>query len=205
MNCRSAITWPDESSSSSSSPPDGAAPPNTDAIRGGAAPSGGLLLELLDSSGQVIAERQFTVQRVSLDRLDSGVDLAGFRVALPLNGETLGFRIRNGQNVVFQRQVSGPAPELPREPSWMASGTEARLSLAPASNQAGTITYDVSFSPDGGDSWLVLEMGQDAPTFSVSRSLLIGASAPLVKVGASDGVRVESRVYSVPESVLVVP
>jgi hypothetical protein len=182
------------------------APAHMQAVPAQATPAGGpMVLELLDSSGQVLAQRPFALQPISLDRLHSGLDLAGFRVAMAPKADVTGFRIRDDQSVVFQRRVSGAAPELSSEPSWTNSNTEARLSLAPASGQAGSLTYEIRFSPDGGTTWVVLGLDQSEPTFSMTRSLLKDAATPVVKVLASDGVRVTSRVYPVPANVINAP
>jgi hypothetical protein len=182
------------------------APARLQAMPPGAAPTAGpLQLELLDSSGQVLAEQPFALTPLSLDRLHSGVDLAGFRVALRPDPNVAGFRILDGQAVVFQRQASGPAPELPGEPTWTSSNTEARMSLASAATLPGAITYDISFSPDGGKSWRLLELSQAAPTASLAANILSGASDPMVRVTASDGVRVTTRVYLVPASLVRAP
>jgi hypothetical protein len=176
------------------------APARTQAALAAAAPADGpFVLELLDLSGQVIASRPFNLQPISIDRLQGGSDLAGFRIAMPAVAGAAGLRIVERQSVVvFQRQVSGPAPELREGESWAAIGGEAQLSWVPVTNQARTLSYDVRFSPDGGGRWVVLSLGQLDSSVAVPADLLSYAPAPMVEVQASDGVRTSTRVYPVP-------
>jgi hypothetical protein len=182
------------------------APARMQAVPANATQAGGpMVLELLDSAGQVLTQRPFALQPISLDRLHSGLDLAGFRVAMRSEADVAGFRIRDGQSVLFQRQVTGRAPALPIKAAWTASNTEARFSLAAGVSQPDSLTYEIRYSPDGGTTWVVLGLDQTEPAFAMPRSLLKGASAPVVRVMASDGVRVASRIYPVPASVILVP
>ncbi|MEP7359174.1 MAG: M66 family metalloprotease, partial [Anaerolineales bacterium] len=175
------------------------APARSLRVPAGAAPADGpLLLELLDAAGQVLASQPFALQPMSLDRLDSGEDLAGFRVALPVIEGASGFRIRDGAVTLFEQQVSGEAPTFSGEASWTASEAEARLKWRAAGGQASGLTYDVRFSPDGGARWIVLALGQATAEIPLERSMLASATAPIVEVQASDGVRTASRIYAVP-------
>jgi hypothetical protein len=54
----------------------------------------------------------------------------------------------------------------------------------------------VRFSPDGGTTWRLLVVDSAAASVSVPAEWLPGATQPVVEVQASDGLRVDTRVYA---------
>jgi hypothetical protein len=55
--------------------------------------------------------------------------------------------------------------------------------------------FRVRYSPDGGVTWTVLALDTTSAQISVPADLLAGATAPVLEVQASDGVRTGSRTF----------
>jgi hypothetical protein len=158
--------------------------------------SGPLRLELLDGAGKLLKSQTFGSVTMGLDLFRTGFYRQGFRVALPVLPGAAGFRIYWDDRLLYERAVTGPAPTLrdAAQPASVADGT--RLGWSLATGQAG-VTYRVRASADGGQSWLVLAIDQAEPAVTLPRALLKGGAQAIVEVQASDGVRTDTRTYTV--------
>ena len=159
------------------------------------AASGPLRLDLVDATGQVFRSQMFAAVPISIDRLDSGFDQQGFRVVLPPALGATGFRIYQGDQVVYQRVAQGPAPSLASTLSTATTAEGTRLGWNLASGPAD-VTYSVRLSNDGGQSWQVLAVDQPASSILLPATSAKGGGALLVEVQASDGVRTDTRAYA---------
>ena len=164
-----------------------------------AAQSGLYQMQVLDAQGKVLAAQAFTPMAVAED-LQGGVpnapnqtaDALGFHVALPVVDGAATLRLVRGGAVLWERQASGSLPAL-AAPRVVAQTTEA-LDWSLAEINLG-LTYRVSFSPDGGATWMLLTPAASSPAVSIPASLLKGATAPVIEVQASDGVQVTRQTY----------
>jgi hypothetical protein len=154
--------------------------------------SGPLRLELLGAAGQVLAAQAFTSVNVSVDFLHSGFYQQGFRVAVPSVPGATGFRILRGDQTLYQRAVSGPAPQLAARLQGPARAGSTQLSWSLAAGPAQT-RYSVSISRDGGQTWQALAV--DQPQLSIVPPAAAGQGGGLLRVQASDGVRTDTRIY----------
>ena len=157
---------------------------------------GPLRLDLVDGAGRVLKSRSFTGVDVALDTFRTGFYQQGFRVALPVTAGVAGFRIYRGSQLLYERSATGPAPRLATtaETTVSAAGTRVGWSLA-----AGPVrlTYSVRLSWDGGQTWQVLAIDQSDASITLPAVTVKGRAA-IVEVQASDGVRTDTRRYSVP-------
>lgn len=150
--------------------------------------SGSHRVELLDARGQVLVSQPFNPVLIASDSKQTKAYSRGFRVALPVVEGATTFRIYEGEAVVFERAVEGAAPKLKVVDSTLASeGAVVRWQLTAG---AADTVYHVRFSPDGGQTWIVLALNTTTPSLTVPASLLDKATHPIVEVQASDGVRV---------------
>lgn len=158
-------------------------------------------LDLVDGAGAVLASRSFDAVPYLVDPWNAHdeaydtSDSRGFMVALPPVTGARGLRVFRSSQLVYERQVSGPAASL-RTGIFAVEHPGGQLwSLSNASRRPG-LAYRASFSPDGGANWLLLEPGSTAPTIFVPAELLAGASRPVIEVQASDGLRVARATYT---------
>ncbi len=166
-----------------------------------AATSGPYQLEVLDAQGHVLASQAFTPLSIAVDQ-QSGLpnapnltaDFLGFRVAVPVVAGAVGLRVTQDAAVVWERQVGGPAPDLAA--AALTDEGEGALAWSVSGAHLG-LSYRLSFSPDGGKTWTLLEPAAATPNITVPAELLAGAVHPLVEVQASDGLRVTRETYEV--------
>ncbi len=157
---------------------------------------GPLRLDLLDSAGNVLRSQSFASVPISIDRLHSGFDQQGFRVALPPAPGATAYRIYQGTQLVYERRALGPAPRLASSLANAATAEGTRLGWALADGSAD-VTYSVRLSRDGGQSWQVLAVDQPASTVILPAASGKGGGAMIVEVQASDGVRTDTHTYPV--------
>ena len=160
------------------------------------ASSGPLRLELLDGAGKLLLSQTFASVTMGLDLFRTGFYRQGFRVALPVLPGAAGFRIYRDDQLLYERAVKGPAPKLGEAAQLATVADGTRLGWSLATGQAG-VTYRVRASVDGGQSWLVLAIDQAEPSVTLPRDLLRGGARATVEVQASDGVRTDTRTYTV--------
>jgi len=160
-------------------------------------------LEVLDAQGRVLASQPFTPVGIAEDRQggmpnmpNQTADYLGFHVAVPVVAGAAGLRVTQGAAVVWERMLSdsSPAPELSATTVTSTSAGGLAWSLG---GGAPGLTYRISFSPDGGQSWTLLEPASSSPQAAIPAALLAGATQPIVEVQASDGLRVTRQTYEV--------
>lgn len=148
-------------------------------------------VELLDASGKVLAARAFNLTSIAFDTSNSGGEGQGFSVFMPAMTGVEALRIYAGNQLLFERSVTGPAPAFDTARSAGSGSVEWTLRAGSAS-----AVYRLRFSPDGGATWQVLALEYKGNTFTVPASLLTNATQPLVEVQAVDGVRTDTRLIS---------
>lgn len=165
-------------------------------------------LDVLDARGRVLVSQSFTPVSAVQDLWhgahaghaaahDDSTEYLGFRVAMPVVAGAAGLRVTQGAAVLWERQVAGTAPDLAVATVADAGDGAMAWSLGAA---APGLTYRVSFSPDGGQTWTLLVARAASPAVVLPADLLAGASQPLVEVQASDGLRVTRQTYAVTPS-----
>jgi hypothetical protein len=157
-------------------------------------------LDVLDAAGQVLASQAFTPVQIAVDRQGGApnmpnltADLLGFRVVVPVVEGAAGLRLTHGAEVLWERQVSGAKPDL--SAATVTAAGDGGLAWSAGSGRLG-VSYRVSFSPDGGQTWTLLQAAGAAPQVTVPAELLAGAREPIIEVQASDGLRVTRRTYA---------
>jgi hypothetical protein len=133
---------------------------------------------------------------MSLDLFRTGFYQQGFRVALPVAPGAAGFRIYRDNQLLYQRVATGPAPKLGAASATALGADGVQLGWSLAAGAAG-VTYRVRVTRDGGQTWQVLALDQTQPTITLPPGVLKDSAQPMVEVQASDGVRTDTRTYSV--------
>ena len=166
-------------------------------------------LELLDAAGRVLAAIPFDLSETILDHVP-GDEQAGaahvdgavsegitgsFRVlAEPVPG-LAGLRVYHGNELLYERLVTGAAPALAPGSANLTVVPNHALGLTLSSATISAAHYRVRFSPDGGATWHLLALDASTPAVVVPDELLAGATQLLLEVQASDGVRSELQSY----------
>jgi hypothetical protein len=158
--------------------------------------SGPLRLDVFNGSGRVLETQLFTSVGVALDLFRTGFYQQGFRVALPVTPAAAGFRITRGSQLLYERLVSGPAPRLASTAQTSVSTAGTRLGWSLAAGPAH-VSYTVRVSRDGGQTWQVMAIDQADSSIALPPAAGKGGAATIVEVQASDGVRTDTRTYSV--------
>jgi hypothetical protein len=150
-------------------------------------------VELLDASGTVLATRAFNLTSIVFDTPNSGGEGQGFNIFMPAITGVEAIRIYAGDQLLFERSVTGPAPAI--DTARRGSGASVEWTLRAGSP---AVAYRLRFSPDGGAgaTWQVLALEYAGNTFTVPASLLANAAQPLVEVQALDGVRMDTRLIA---------
>ena len=133
---------------------------------------------------------------MSIDLLHSGFDQQGFRVALPPTPGVAGFRIYRDKQLLFERLAPGQAPKLGSTLASTVNTDGTRVGWNLADGPAG-VTYSVRFSRDGGQTWQALAVDQTGSSIVLPPARVKGGGQTIVEVQASDGVRTDTRAYSV--------
>ncbi len=148
-------------------------------------------VELLGADGAVLTSRSFNPVTIAVDTrqagASSGFEVQGFRVVLPAVDGLAAIHVYEGDRLLFERAVSGPAPVLVQADSAQQSTEGATVSWQLTSGSS--VTYRVRFSPDGGRTWKVLALRHLTTSINIPTSLLGAAAQRVVEVQAQDGVR----------------
>jgi hypothetical protein len=145
--------------------------------------------ELRDAHGALLGSQLF-------DRLpiaDGPAPAQGFHFFMPYMPGVAQIRIYRGNALLTQRTTSGAAPAVGAA-SVSADGRAAAWTLATGSG----VVYRVRFSPDGGQTWTVLALGQSAPGAPLPQGW-DKAARPVLEIQASDGVRTDTKVIPLKE------
>jgi hypothetical protein len=157
-------------------------------------------LELLDSRRTVLARVPFSLAVLALDTAPADGQPAApvtppgrFRLAVDMPPGLAGFRLYEGDDLVYERRADGTAPSLRAASAALDAGGNLvpKFSGMPAAGY-----YRVRFSPDGGKSWTLLALESASPEVAIPPALLDGAPAPWLDVQVSDGVRVSRLTYA---------
>lgn len=153
-------------------------------------------VELLDEAGAVLADVAAGATHVALDSTRTGQDnYLGFRAALPDTIGAAALRVLLDGNVLYERRVSGPAPLLGDALTGDSAGAQVSWLIAAS---AQDLHYRVSLSSDGGQTWQLVSDAAVEPAFQLPADWLARATELMIQVQASDGVRVDVKVYALP-------
>ncbi len=158
---------------------------------------GPLRLELLDGAGAVLRSQSFGTVTLALDLFRTGFYQQGFRVALPVVPGLAGFRISRDGQVLYERRAHGAPPRLGQVTASVPLAGGQSLSWSLTAGPSG-VTYRVSASLDGGQSWEVLALDQVERSITLPSRLIRAAGQAIVEVQASDGVRTDTLRFPVP-------
>lgn len=159
-------------------------------------------LELLDAGGNVLVTVPIEMQEIVIETPGQEEYASGFRVTAPPVPGVSGLRLYRGDQLIFERLASGAAPALAESPRSQALAPNGNVHLGwQTTAGAAGLHYRVRFSPDGGDAWLVLAVDTPVPQVEVPAVLLADAKLPVLEVQASDGVRVDRKVWSLTATV----
>jgi hypothetical protein len=157
-------------------------------------------LELVDAAGNALARRSFDGVPFIVDPdRDSGlaqgdVEHKGFQVALPVTEGASGLRLYQGARLLYARQAGAAPPRLGSSAQLTRAERTGGQTWSLSGSSPGAV-YRISFSPDGGETWWLLEPETAEPVAHVPDQLIDGAIKPLIEVQASNGVQVTRRVY----------
>jgi len=133
--------------------------------------------------------------------------LLSFVTALPFNPQAAALQVREGEQVLTERQVSAHAPEVtvlsPNGGEVLAAPLEIRWEAADADGDP--LDYTVQYSADGGQTWQAIALGLRDPVLRLeSLDVLAGSEQGMLRVLVSDGVMTgwdeSDGVFRVPNS-----
>lgn len=149
-------------------------------------------IELLDASGYRLFIRRFDVEAAGTTRHAAGM----FRETLPLPSRLARVVIAHEAQTLRAVDVSPHAPSVRvTSPnggeSWSGAGPYT-VAWTASDADGDTLTAQVHYSADGGQSWAPLGVNLTGRALSVQASDLPGATHALVKVVVTDGVNTSS-------------
>lgn len=172
--------------------------------RRGLGPSAGqpFTLAQVDAGGQVAASRE-----IYLPSDDGGGEVRHFLELVPLAARTVRVQVRQGAAVLAERAASAHAPTVqllaPNGGEHLVPGAAVRWTAADQDND--TLTFNLQYSPDNGQTWRLVAMGLTGNSFSItSLAGWSGSDQGRLRVLASDGFNTaqddSDGAFSVPDS-----
>ena len=171
------------------------------------AAGGDYLLELLDSNSEVLRSVPFSAEARTVYQSATDEDAAGgvesWFVTVPDPPEYATLRISRRSSVLFEQDRSQSAPQVSvTSPAAGDTITAETVTMAwsATDGDGDALTYRVSYSADGGDSYETLASGLREPRLEMPRSRLASSSRARIRVVAFDGTRssaAESALFSV--------
>ncbi|RME42185.1 MAG: hypothetical protein D6791_18330 [Chloroflexi bacterium] len=162
-------------------------------------------LTLDDASGQILYSHPIAF---NLEQ-HGGEQVALLNAVLPFPGGTHWVRVREGDTVVAEREVSAHVPQV--QVLWPNGGEQIQvgsvLRWSGSDADGDDLTYTLLYSPDAGNTWRALALDVTDTEMTVDEALLddmVGSRQALLKVLASDGVNtgqdVSDGTFSAPGS-----
>lgn len=152
-------------------------------------------LELLDADRQVISAYPFDMTEVA--------DTPGFYqfgFFVPFEAKLSGLRVRLGGRLLGEKYVEGELTGGRRENQGLGIQTiqgRTRLEWPALDRLAGSITYRLRVSQDGGESWQVLALDWPEPAYLLPEGISTGMGNLLLEVQASDGIHTSTDIYEI--------
>jgi hypothetical protein len=121
------------------------------------------------------------------------VQYTGFIVALPLSGSPARIVLRKGTSELASLAVSAHAPtvsfsSVTRNAETAGDGSGSMtVSWSAADQDGGGLAFNLSYSADGGATWLPLAVGLDAQQYMLDLGKVPASADARLRVEASDG------------------
>lgn len=149
--------------------------------------AGDYTIEIQDKDQNTLAEKPFSAD---LPIQPSGaLDLAPFAVKLDLPAGAARIVLKQGINVLDERIASVTPPSVkvtyPNGGETLSGETEIRWTGSDPDGDA--LTYALQYSPDGGQTWFVLDNDNQGTSFEMDTSTVAGGGQGVIRVLASDG------------------
>ncbi len=144
-------------------------------------------LNLVDVYGQVLSSKDFVLEA-------NGDKEANFMTVLPYPPGVSAVEVITGTQTVTSQLYSNQAPVVQLtnlDGSQVYSGF-IDLTWSASDPDGELLTYDVAYSPDGGDTWITRRTGLQEKSISLDTTYLAGSDSVLFRVIASDGLNTGS-------------
>jgi len=170
---------------------------------------GDYYLVLLDSQGRVLSEAGFDT---SFDFMtaEGRVELAraSFVYRIEWNEDTKSIELQDKEGeVLASREVSANKPEVnvlyPNGGEVFTTGEQIEITWQASDADGDALTYSLSISPDGGETWLPLDIDITGNEYDMSTEAMDEGQDYRIKVRATDGINtgedVSDGVFTVTE------
>jgi hypothetical protein len=146
-------------------------------------------VRLLDGTGDVLASKEIGAQPIAGARHDGAL----LNTVMPFKTGTEEVQILESGSVLSRTAVSAHTPtvEVESPNGGETVGDELEVSWTADDADGDELVHSVEYSPDGGDTWLLLEGRTTATVLAVDTENLPGSDgASLIRVQTSDGINV---------------
>jgi hypothetical protein len=150
-------------------------------------------LQLLGSSGNVLAAHRFTPTRTA----DAG-EYSGFGFFVPSVSGLNGIRVIKDGNVIGEKIAGAPMGTRSFAADSLSVQRDSRgthLRWSPVTQPSAPVVYRVRLSRDAGATWQVLTLDSTQAEFTAPPTLNVANT--IVEVQATDGIHVTTRTFDV--------
>ncbi|MBI9044371.1 MAG: peptidoglycan DD-metalloendopeptidase family protein [Anaerolineaceae bacterium] len=115
----------------------------------------------------------------------------GFGFFAPFINNIGTIKLYNGSQLIYLASISGENPEITeiKPPAFFVLGDFNTVYWNLLSGSRAETIFQVRFSPDGGETWQMIEPFTNHYSATIPLELFSGASQPIVEVQALDGIR----------------
>jgi hypothetical protein len=151
--------------------------------------SGNIAILYVNSIGDTIGQTGFDISFVGPDRTPTSS--SGFVFTIPYVDGTAKIVIKNGTQTLAEKIVSSNPPQVhvtsPNGGEVFVTGETVSVTWTASDLDSDTLTYAVSLSTNGGQTWIPLANDLTEKTFSFKVPVLLDSNASLIRVSATDG------------------
>lgn len=152
-------------------------------------PEGDYVVEVLDSSGKVLASETFQAQFIEIEP-DERITTVYFNFLLPAVQGAQKVVLRHQSEVLDEIEVSANPPVVTLTSpnggeTW--DGGAHTIEWTASDPDGDPLTYNLLYSNDGGSTWYPIAAGLTETSYVVEAGTIPGGSQARIKVIASDG------------------
>jgi len=151
---------------------------------------GNLTILFVDKYGNTIDQTGFDVSFYGPHRVEA--DVGGFVLRIPDVEGTTKIVIKNGTQVLAERDISPNPPQVkvtsPNGGEIYRGGDNVTVRWESSDVDGETLTYTISFSEDNGGTWVPLAQDLTSTEFNFRAQINVHTNSALIKVVATDGI-----------------